>query len=161
MKVYLVHHVDALSAEQDPGRHISSKGQAQADRLGDRLKAMGVKPARILHSDKQWTIDTAVRIAARLGVPERTAKAAYPINTDDPVQPFVAEVASLMDRNAGDVMMCGHVDYLLRSASKLVCGDEKRKVVEFKPGNGTMVCLENRDTNWVVTFMWRDDHAPG
>jgi phosphohistidine phosphatase SixA len=161
LRVYLVHHVDALSAEQDPGRHISPKGQAQADRLGERLKAMGVKPARILHSDKQWTIDTAVRIAARLGCSEQTAKAAYPINTDDAVAPLIAEIAGVMNRNQGDVMMCGHVDYLLRTASTLVCGDEKRKVVEFKPGNGTVVCLESRDSNWVVTFMWRDDHAPG
>lgn len=161
MKVYLVHHVDALKPEQDPGRHISPKGQAQADRLGDRLKAMGVKPARILHSDKQWTIDTAVRIAAKLGVPERAAKAAYPINTDDPVAPFVAEIAAAMNRNESEIMMCGHVDYLLRTASTLVCGDEKRKVVEFKPGNGTMACLESLDSNWAVTYMWRDDHAPG
>ncbi|MNC94418.1 hypothetical protein D3C83_112650 [compost metagenome] len=58
-------------------------------------------------------------------------------------------------------MMCGHVDYLLRSASALVSGDEKRKVVEFKPGNGTAVCLENEGKNWFVTYAWRQDHAPG
>ena len=157
MKVYLVHHVDALSAEQDPQRHISPKGREQADRLGARLRALGVAPARILHSDKQWTIDTAERIAAKLGLEDRTAKAAYPINTDDAVAPFAKEIASAR----GDLMMCGHVDYLLRSASHLVCGDEKRKVVEFKPGNGTVVCLEGDGKNFAVTFAWRQDHAPG
>jgi phosphohistidine phosphatase len=157
MKVYLVHHVDALPAEQDPQRHISPKGRAQADRLGARLNALGVAPVRILHSDKQWTIDTAVRVAAKLGAEDKTAKAAYPINTGDPVAPFMAEIAAA----GGDIMMCGHVDYLLRSASKLVCGDETRKVVEFKPGNGTAVCLEGQGKDWVVTFAWRDDHAPG
>lgn len=157
MKVYLVHHVDALSAEQDPQRHISPKGQKQADRLGDRLKAMGVAPVRILHSDKQWTIDTAERIGAKLGLSDRTARTAYAINTDDPVAPFMEEIAA----TKGDIMMCGHVDYLLRSASKLVCGDEKRKVVEFKPGNGTIACIEGQGADWVITFVWRDDHAPG
>lgn len=157
MKVYLVHHTDALSAEQDPQRHISPKGQKQADRIGERLRAMGVAPVRILHSDKQWTIDTAERVAAKLGLSERTAKAAYAINTDDPVAPFMAEIAA----TKGDLMMCGHVDYLLRSASKLVCGDEKRKVVEFKPGNGTIACIEGQGNDWVITFVWRDDHAPG
>ena len=112
MKVYLVHHADALWAEQDPQRHISQKGRDQADRLGTRLRALGVAPVRILHSDKQWTIDTADRIAAKLGAEEKTAKAAYPINTGDPVEPFVAEIASAK----GDIMMCGHVDYLLRAA---------------------------------------------
>ncbi len=157
MKVYLVHHVDALSAEQDPQRHISPKGKAQADRLGARLQALGASPVRILHSDKQWTIDTAARIAAKLGAEARTAKADYPINTDDPVAPFMTEIAA----TRGDIMMCGHVDYLLRSASKLVCGDEKCKVVEFKPGNGTIACIEGEGNDWVVTFVWRDDHAPG
>jgi hypothetical protein len=55
--------------------------------------------------------------------------------------------------------MCGHVDYLLRSASRLVCGDERGKVVEFKPGNSTAVCLEG--DGWVVTWMWRQDHPAG
>jgi len=157
MKVYLVHHTDALSAEQDPQRHISPKGREQADRLGSRLRALGVAPVRILHSDKQWTIDTAERIAAKLGAEDKTAKTAYPINTGDPVEPFVAEIAVAR----GDIMMCGHVDYLLRAASRLVCGDEKRKVVEFKPGNGTAVCLEGAGDEWVVTYAWRQDHAPG
>jgi len=157
MKVYLVHHADALSAEQDPQRHISPKGRDQADRLGVRLRALGVAPLRILHSDKQWTIDTAQRIAAKLGLEDRTAKAPYPISTDDPIGPFVAEIAAAR----GDIMMCGHVDYLLRAASRLVCGDERRKVVEFKPGNGTAVCLEGQGEDWVITFAWRQDHAPG
>ncbi|MBM3341734.1 MAG: hypothetical protein FJY56_06440 [Betaproteobacteria bacterium] len=161
MKVYLVHHVDALSKEQDPQRHISPFGQKQADRLGERLKALGVSPMRILHSDKQWTIDTALRVAAKLGASDKTEQTNYPINTDDAVAPFMAEIEAAKAGNKGDLMMCGHVDYLLRSASKLVCGDEKRKVVEFKPGNGTTVCLENKDNHWYVTFMWRDDHAPG
>ena len=156
MKVYLVHHAHALTKEEDPQRHISPKGREQADRLGNRFRQLGVAPVRILHSDKQWTIDTAERIAAKLGAEDKTAKAAYPINTGDSVEPFVAEIAAAR----GDVMMCGHVDYLLRAASMLVCGDEKRKVVEFKPGNGTAVCLEN-EGKWFVTYMWRQDHAPG
>ena len=157
MKVYLVHHVDALSAEQDPQRHISPKGREQADLLGTRLKTLGVAPAKILHSDKQWTIDTAERIAAKLGASDRTARATYPINTDDPVAPFMAEIA----QGGGDIMMCGHVDYLLRAASQMVCGDEKRKVVEFKPGNGTAVCFEGEGRSWHIAYAWRADHAPG
>ena len=157
MKVYLIHHTDALSAEQDPGRHISEKGKAQADRLGERLRALGARPVRIVHSAKQWTIDTAERIAAKLGLEERTAQAAYPIATDDPVEPFIAEIAGA----GGDVMMCGHFDYLERTAARLVCGSEATKVVAFKPGNGTTVCLEGEGAEWVIRWMWRDDHTPG
>ncbi|MES2564862.1 MAG: hypothetical protein V4637_19370 [Pseudomonadota bacterium] len=157
MKVYLVHHVHASTAEQDPARHISAQGRQEADRLGTRMRALGVTPSRILHSDKQWTTDTAQRIAAKLGLEDKTVKAAYPISTGDPVAPFMAEIASA----TGDIMMCGHVDYLLRAASQLVCGDENRKVVEFKPGNGTVACFEGQGRDWVITFLWRQDHAPG
>jgi phosphohistidine phosphatase SixA len=160
VKVYLVHHVDALSKEQDPARHISALGKTQADRIGERLKVLGAAPARILHSDKQWTIDTAAHIASKLGATNRMVQTAYPINTDDPIAPFLADIAAAQAGNH-DIMMCGHVDYLLRTASKLVCGDEKRKVVEFKPGNGTMACLESAGDQWFVTWMWRADHAPG
>jgi len=157
MKIYLVHHVHALPVEQDPVRHISPTGLQQADRLGDRLKALGVAPVRILHSDKQWTVDTAERIAAKLGVDGRTSRAAYPIDTGDPVAPFVEEIAAA----GGEIMMCGHVDYLRRAASTLVCGDEKRRVVEFQPGHGTVACLEGDGHDWWITFVWRQDHAPG
>lgn len=157
MHVYLIHHADALTKEQNPIRPLSPKGRDQADRLGTRLRALGVSPARILHSDKQWTAETAQRIAAKLGIENRAAKAAYPINTDDPIAPFMAEITA----TKGDLMMCGHVDYLPRSASQLVCANEKAKIVEFKPGNGTLVCLEGEGRDWVITYMWRDDHTPG
>jgi phosphohistidine phosphatase SixA len=160
MKVYLVHHADALKAEQDPQRHISPMGREQSDRIGTRLHALGAAPVRILHSDKQWTIDTAVHVAAKLGLSDKTVKTAYPINTGDPLAPFLADIVAANDAK-GDIMMCGHVDYLLRAASQLVCGDETRKVVEFKPGNGTMVCLEGQGKDWAVTYAWRQDHAPG
>ena len=102
MSLYLVHHVDALTAEQDPRRPISESGRHEADRLGDRFLSIGVLPERILHSEKQWTIDTAQRIADRLGVPERAAMAHYSINTGDPIAPFLAEV----EATGGDLMMC-------------------------------------------------------
>ncbi len=157
MNIFLIHHADTLTIEQDPVRHLSPKGRDQADRLGARLRTLGVAPVRILHSDNQWTLETAQRIAARLGIEARTALATYPINTDDAVAPFLAEVAAAR----GDIMMCGHVDYLLRAASQLVRGDETKKVVEFKPGNGTVVCLEGKNRDWVIAYLWRQDHPPG
>ena len=115
----------------------------------------------ILHSEKQWAIDTAERIAAKLNATDKLVQAAYPINTDDPLAPFLADIAAAARDNQGDMMMCGHVDYLLRAASKLVCGDETCKVVEFKPGNGTVACLEGQGDDWFVSWMWRQDHAAG
>jgi phosphohistidine phosphatase len=157
MKVYLIHHCAALTVEQDPERHLSPLGCTQADRLGARFKAAGIAPARILHSDKQWTSETGARIAGVLGLEDRTAIAGYPVNTGDHVGPFIDEI----NNGDGDVMMTGHVDYLIRTASKMLCGDEAAQAVSFKPDFGTVFCLEGEGKDWTLKFGWRQEHEAG
>ena len=154
MKVYLIHHTTAFSLEEDPERHLTDLGRDQADRLGARLAAAGVDPVRILHSDKQWVMETAQRIAAAMDMPERTAVAGYEINTGDDLAPFLAEI----EETDGDLIMVGHVEYLRRAAAKLVIGDESTQVIAFKPDFGTAFCLENEDDDWIVRFGWRQEH---
>ena len=157
MKVYLVHHALNFSKEEDPTRRLNEEGCAQADRIGRRLKDAGAAPARILHSDKIWTRETAERVAAIMGLEGNTAQAGYPIATGDPVAPFISEIRS----SGGDIMMAGHFDYLTRTASHLLCGDEHIQIVEFKPGNGAVFCLEGAGEDWTLSFGWRQEHGPG
>lgn len=154
MKVYLVHHANVIPKEQDPERHLSAQGREESDRLGARFRAAGAAPVRILHSDRQWTVETAERIAAAMGATGKTGIADYPINTGASVDPFMKEIGA----TDGDIMMVGHSDYLLRSASKLLCGDENKRLIEFKPGNCTAFCLEGQGSDWAVTFAWRQEH---
>ena len=67
MNVYLIHHTSVLSVEQDPEQHLSEAGRAECARLGGWLKANKVTPARILHSEKQWSLESAERIAEAMG----------------------------------------------------------------------------------------------
>ena len=157
MKVYLVHHTDALSAEQDPGRHLSELGREQADRIGARLKAIDASSVRILHSDRQWTTETAERVAAVLGLSDKTETAEYPCNTGNSIEPFINDIKN----SPGDIMMAGHFQYLVHTASRLLCGDEEIPIIAFKPGNGTVFCLEGEGDKWVISFGWRPDHPPG
>ena len=157
MKVYLVHHTDALSAEQDPGRHLSKLGREQADRIGARLKAIGAAPVRILHSDRKWTTETAERVAAVLGLSDKTETTSYPCNTGDSIEPFINDIKNC----PGDIMMAGHFQFLLHTASRLLCGDEDMQIIAFKPGNGTTFCLEGEGDDWVVAYGWRPEHPPG
>jgi phosphohistidine phosphatase len=157
MKVFLAHHTDALSKEQDPERHLSELGRAQADRIGERLKAIGAAPVRILHSDRQWTTETAERVAAVLGASDKTEVAEFPCNTGDSIEPFINDIKNC----SGDIMMAGHFQFLLHTASRLLCGDEEIQIIEFKPGNGTTFCLEGEGDNWVVAYGWRPEHPPG
>ena len=157
MKVYLIHHANMFSADEDPDRHLSPRGREEADRLGARLRAAGVAPTRILHSGKQWTMETAERLAAAMGAVGKAAVADYPVGTGDPVAPFIDEIGA----GNGDLMMAGHADFLLRTASALVCSDETIRTVEFKPGNCTAFCLEETDGDWAVAYGWRQEHMTG
>jgi phosphohistidine phosphatase SixA len=154
MKVYLIHHATAFSLEEDPERHLTEQGRAQADRLGARFAAAGVDPARILHSDKQWVKETAQRIAAAMDLSDRTAVAGYEINTGDDLAPFLADIKA----GDGDLMMVGHVEFLRRAAAKLVTGDESAQVIAFKPDFGTAFCLEDEEGDWIVRFGWRQEY---
>lgn len=157
MKIYLIHHTTAFKLEEDPGRHLTELGREQADRLGARFAAAGIAPVRILHSDKQWVRETAERIADVMGLSDRLAVAGYPIDTNDDITPFMAEI----ENSAGDIVMVGHVAYLRRAAAKLVAGDESVQVISFKPDFGSAFCLEKEDGDWIVRFGWRQEHAAG
>ena len=157
MKIYLIHHATAFSADEDPERHLTPLGRDQADRLGARLAAAGADPMRILHSDKQWVMETAERIASAMDMSDRLAVAGYEINTEDDLRPFMADI----ENTNGDLMMVGHVDYLRRAAAKLITGDEAARVIAFKPDFGTAFCLEDEDGDWIVRFGWRQDDPAG
>ena len=157
MKVYLMHHANALTAEQDPDRHLSEQGVQESERMGRFMKAQGVMPARILHSDKQWTKETGERVADALGISGKTAIADYSVMPEDPVEPFIAEIKS----GNSDIMMTGHGDFLIRTASKLLTGDENNSAIEFRPGNGACFCLEGSRNNWVVAWALRQEQLAG
>ena len=155
MKVYLIHHATAFKLDEDPDRRLTDLGRIQADRLGARFSAGGISPIRILHSDKQWVRETAERVADVMGASDRLAVPGYPIDTNDDVEPLIAEI----EASSGDLMMVGHVSYLRRAAAKLVTGDENVQVISFKPDFGTAFCLEKEDGDWIIRFGWRQEHS--
>lgn len=157
MRVYLAHHANAYSADENPDRPLTPLGEQQADRIGAHLKAAGIAPARILHSAKLWTRQSAERVAAVLGRPELAGMPAYAITNDAPVEPFCAAVAD----GGGDVVMTGHSEFLQRAGSRLLCGDEAAKAIEFKPGNGAVFCLEGEGGDWSVAYALRQEHMGG
>ena len=152
MKLYLVHHAHALTVKEDPDRPLSEQGQAEADRIGTLMKAVGAAPERFLHSDKLRTRETAERIAAILGLSDCVAQAKYGTGEGDDLHPFMEDI-----EHGGDLLIAGHVDHLTRAAARLVAGDESRMGVEFKPGTGTIFCLEGSGARWAVVWGWRQE----
>lgn len=154
MRVILAHHANCFTAEQNPDRPLTDLGMAQADRIGNHLKAAGIKPRCIVHSGRLWTRQTAERVATAFGNPGLAQESAYPVFADSPLQPFLDDIAS----GGGDVVMTGHSEFLRRAGAVMTGGDEGRVVIEYKPGHGALFCLEGEGYDWVVSYGLRQEH---
>ena len=156
MRLYLVQTGEALPKEKtDFERPLSDKGRLTVERLASLLSTVKLDVKKVIHSGNvraqqtlellQWAA-TATRIAleARSG-----------LNPDDPVEPWVEEIAKWQD----DAVIVGHQPFLGRLASRLVSGREEPAAVLFVPG--TAVCLEKGAAGWSVAWMIPPGMIPG
>ena len=59
MRLLLVHHAQAVDAQEDTRQPLSAVGRAQADAMAQTAAARGEKPAVVWHSGKLRTKQTA------------------------------------------------------------------------------------------------------
>jgi len=147
MRLYLVQHAEAKSEEEDPARPLTEKGLADIRKVARHLKEHAdIKVAEIVHSGKTRAEQTAQVLAEALAPPRGIAKAEGLEPLADPG--LWAERLAKLDE---EVMLVGHLPHLSKLASKLILGDEERKVVSFQMGG--VVCLErDAEGNWAVRW---------
>lgn len=139
MKLYLVQHGIANPEETDPEKHLSDEGKAQTDKVAASIK---ITPSKICHSSKTRAIETAAILAEKLGAPTEQVDGIAPM--DDP--------QIWADKVEDGLMLVGHLPYLSKLCSLLVCGDAEANVIAFK--NSGVVCLEKEDSwsvSWIIT----------
>jgi phosphohistidine phosphatase len=147
MKLYLIQHGEAKSEREDPERSLTSKGAQEVDRVAQAANKMGIKPAKIYHSGKKRAAQTAAIIASGLKAPEKNVEAVRGLNPNDAVRPRLEKIAEEKE----DIMLVGHLPFLEKLASLLLCGDENARVVLFRYGG--MVCLEQKeDGGWALKW---------
>jgi phosphohistidine phosphatase len=103
----LVHHADALGADVDPQRPLSSVGLAQADRLAQHARAKGVKPDVIWHSGKLRARQTA-EILYRVCNPFAEFRMVRGLRPDDSPQ----EIRDAVRAETRDVLLVSHMPLL-------------------------------------------------
>lgn len=145
MRLYLVHHADAVSAEIDSQRPLSTAGRTHAERLAAEAASRGVKPHVIWHSGKLRARQTAEAFW-RCCNPFATFSAQRGLQPTDPPQ----TVRDLLAAEALDLMLVGHLPGLPRVFALLVYGDQDA-TVQF-PQHG-LVALEQTTAGW--TESWR------
>jgi phosphohistidine phosphatase len=117
--VFLVHHGEAAGAEVDPQRPLTAAGRMHVDRLAHVAAQRGVKPAVIWHSGKLRARQTAEAFL-RACNPLAEYSAIRGLQPDDPPT-WIAEV---VQNDARDVMLVGHMPHLPRLLTWLVAGGD-------------------------------------
>ena len=104
MRVYLLHHADAVSPAVDSRRPLSARGRDQAERLAARAGAAGCAPAAIWHSGKLRARQTAEAFYRTCG-PFAEFKMVRGLLPDDPPQ----YARDLVAGETRDVLLAGHM----------------------------------------------------
>jgi phosphohistidine phosphatase len=147
MYLYLVRHGEPLSSESDSRRPLSKRGMRDVKRIGAFLAGSeGVRIDRIFHSRKLRAKETALAMAENLNPREGVLEAENLLPMDEP-SVWAHRISETID----DTMLVGHLPYMARLASLLLCGDVEGSVVDFQTG-GTVCLLRDESGDWSLQW---------
>jgi len=151
MRVYLVHHGEAVPPSVDPRRPLSDAGQSGIEGLADRAAAHDAKPAAIWHSGKLRARQTAEAFW-RACNPLAELSAVRGLQPTDPADTMANRLVSEAATDGRDIMLVGHMPHLQRLLCLLLQGTADGTATF--PAHG-LVTLEPRDHGWAEC--WRLD----
>ncbi len=154
MKLYLIQHGEAKPESEDPERSLTSRGEEEVKKVSVTAKRLNIKPLKVFHSGKMRARQTAEIIARNLQIPGPSVQAMEGLNPNDRVLPWEVRVS----QESEDLMIVGHLPFLEKLASLLLCGEENARVVLFR--YGAIVCLEQKqDKGWAVRWILTPEMA--
>ncbi len=153
MRLYLVQHGEAKSEAEDPERSLTIRGEEETGKVSGAAKRLGLRPSRIYHSGKKRAEQTARIIA---GAFDLSVQLGQGLSPNDDIRPWVEGIS----REPEGLMIVGHLPFLEKLASFLVCGDEGAKAVVFR--YSAIVCLEKKESGrWAVDRMIKPEMVGG
>lgn len=148
MKLYLVQHGESKPEAEDPERSLTAKGEEETQKISIAGNNLNVRPSKIYHSGKLRATQTAKIISKGLNLPTSSLTFAQGLNPNDDVKPWARRISEETE----DLMVVGHLPFLEKLASLLLCGDEDARVVLFRYSG--IVCLEKKeDKRWAVRWI--------
>ncbi len=149
MKLYLMQHGEAKSEAEDPERSLTVRGEDETRKISGAAKRLDIRPSRIYHSGKKRAEQTAAIVAKALGL---SAQLGQGLNPNDDVRPWVEWIS----KEAEDLMIVGHLPFLERLASFLVCGGEGARAVLFR--YSAILCLDRTEPGrWAVDWLLKPE----
>jgi len=144
VNLYLVRHGEAVSADTNPERPLSSTGAANVKKMAESLKQAGVRVNTIFYSTKKRAEETA-RILAEILNPVCNSVEKPGLEPNDHVDTILGEIIE-----AGDnLMIVGHLPFLKDLAERLLAGSKNRDLPAFKPGS--VLSLSGSGTKWEIS----------
>jgi phosphohistidine phosphatase len=154
MKLYLVQHGEAKSEVEDPERSLTAKGEGEVRGVSKKATGLNIRPSKLYHSGKLRARKTAEIIADALKIPDLPIQAVQGLNPNDNVRPWAERI--LKERE--DLMLVGHLPFLEKLTSLLLCGNEMARLVLFR--YGAIVCLDQKeDEGWAVRWILTPEMA--
>jgi len=155
MRLYLIRHGDAVGAEVDPERPLSTRGERDVSRVAAFLAPMKLEVSEVWQSTKTRAQQTAKILKGVLASPvepvERTD-----LGPGSPVVPVAEEICA-MDK---DVMLVGHLPFVGRLASLLILGSDGLDCLAFHAGS--VACIGRApDGSWYLEWMITPEVAGG
>jgi phosphohistidine phosphatase len=148
MKLYLIQHGEAKPEAEDPERSLTAHGEEEVKKVALRAGNLNVVPSKIFHSGKLRAKQTAGLMAEELRISPDRVQTAQGLNPNDDVKTWAKRIGDEKE----DMMIVGHLPFLEKMASFLLCGDEKASLVSFR--YGAVVCLEQKgDKGWAVRWI--------
>jgi len=149
MRLYLVQHAEALTAQEDPARPLSEQGHRRLQKVVSFIKGVNLRVDYLWHSDKLRAAQTAESLAKAINV-EKAVSERSNLGPNDDVTVIRDELVS----GRLDIMIVGHLPFLSKLASLLLTGCESANTVAFK--NAGIVCLTCSEKNqwqidWLIT----------
>ena len=148
MKLYLIQHGEAKTEREDPERSLTEMGEEEVKKVSKAAERLNIRPSKIYHSGKTRAKQTAEIILSGLKIPDLTAEAVQGLNPNDDVRPW----ADRISKETRDLMIVGHLPFLDKLTSLLICGDESARVVLFR--YSAIICLDQKDDKrWAVRWI--------
>jgi len=150
MRIFLVQHGQAKSADEDPKRPLSDEGRENAQRVAEWAKNKGLFVVEIRHSGKKRAEETAIIFGNSLHPVDGVKEVTGLLPNDD-----VLQVGDDLEVEKKSVMLVGHLPFMSRLASMLLVKNPDQSVISFQ--NAGLVGLEYQTGQWSVSLVVTPD----
>ena len=152
MKLYLIQHAESKSKEEDPERGLTDLGFENVKKVARFIKKFNISVETIYHSDKlrakQTANELALSINATSGLKQREGIAPM----DD-----ITSMNDEISKGDKNLMIVGHLPYMAKLTSALLCENENQNVVSFQNGCIVKLVRDEENKGWSVKWMITPD----